>query len=193
MLALASRPGVFGVSLWGLLVAVLVGVLCITLAMADDAVYLRTVMPLASSDAVAVEPEPVALAADDAVEQRLVAMLSQDAASVPHQAVVNTERWRVVRMQVTAYCPCSICCGKFADGVTACNHKIVPGDTFVAADKMYRFGTDMIVPGYNNNQPVEVKDRGRVIKGNRLDVFFSSHSVAKTWGTRTLDVLVREN
>jgi 3D (Asp-Asp-Asp) domain-containing protein len=103
----------------------------------------------------------------------------------------NTAQWRVVRMKVTAYCPCRKCCGRHADGITACNHRIRPGDVFVAADKRYRFGTSMIVPGYNNNRQVDVKDRGRLIKGNRLDVFFASHRQAQKWGVKTLDVLVR--
>lgn len=101
------------------------------------------------------------------------------------------EQWRVVRMKVTAYCPCRKCCGRHADGLTACNHRIRPGDVFVAADKRYSFGTEMIIPGYNSNQPVTVKDRGRLIKGNRLDVFFHSHQQAQKWGTKTLDVWVK--
>lgn len=94
-------------------------------------------------------------------------------------------------MRVTAYCPCSECCGQYADGMTACGHKIRPGDAFVAADKQYSFGAEMVVPGYNNNQPVKVLDRGGAIKGDRLDVFFDSHQQALEWGVKYLDVRVR--
>lgn len=104
---------------------------------------------------------------------------------------VEEGQWQVKRMKVTAYCPCRICCGKHADGVTACNHRIRPGDVFVAADKSISFGTEMKIPGYNANRPVEVKDRGRLIVGNRLDVFMHSHQQAKQWGCRELDVLVK--
>jgi 3D (Asp-Asp-Asp) domain-containing protein len=100
-------------------------------------------------------------------------------------------KWRVVRMKVTAYCPCRKCCGRHADGITACNHRIRLGDVFAAADKRYAFETEMIVPGYNGNQPIQVKDRGRLIKGNRLDVFFHSHQQAQKWGVKTLEVLVK--
>ena len=105
--------------------------------------------------------------------------------------VEDPSRWQVVRMRVTAYCPCRRCCGRHANGITANNHRIRPGDKFVAADKFYRFGTEMIVPGYNQNRVIEVKDRGRLIKGNRLDVFYRSHRTAKKWGVKYLDVLVR--
>ena len=100
-------------------------------------------------------------------------------------------QWRTVRMRVTAYCPCRRCCGRHAHGVTANGYRIQSGDVLVAADKKIRFGTEVMVPGYNDAQPVKVMDRGRLIKGNRLDVYFDSHTTAKQWGTRYLDVLVR--
>lgn len=99
--------------------------------------------------------------------------------------------WRTVRMRVTAYCPCEKCCGEYSDGITACGHKIRPGDAFVAADKRYSFGTEMLILGYNNEQPVEVLDRGGAIRGDRLDVFFQSHEEALKWGVKYLDVKVR--
>ncbi len=99
--------------------------------------------------------------------------------------------WQTVVMRVTAYCPCRKCCGRFADGRTACNHRIRPGDVFVAADKRYPFGTEVVIPGYNGNRPVKVLDRGKAIRGNRLDIFFASHWVAKKWGTKYLLVRVR--
>ncbi len=101
--------------------------------------------------------------------------------------------WRTVRMRVTAYCPCRKCCGRHSDGITACGHKIRRGDTFVAADRKHSFGTKMIVPGYNNSNPVKVLDRGGAIRGNRLDVFFNSHQKAKKWGVRHLQVKVHRS
>jgi 3D (Asp-Asp-Asp) domain-containing protein len=99
--------------------------------------------------------------------------------------------WQTVQMRVTAYCPCEKCCGKYSDGITACGHKIRPGDTFAAADKEYPFGTEMIIAGYNNGQPIKVLDRGGAIAGNRLDVFFHSHEEALKWGVRYISVKVR--
>jgi len=99
--------------------------------------------------------------------------------------------WDMILMRVTAYCWCRKCCGKHSDGITANGHRIRLRDTFVAADKMYSFGTEMVIPGYNNSQPVKVLDRGGAIRGNRLDVFFNSHQRAKVWGVRYLPVKVR--
>ena len=101
------------------------------------------------------------------------------------------DEWESIEMRVTAYCPCTKCCGQYSDGVTACGHKIRPGDTFVAADRRYPFRTEMLIPGYSNSQPVQVLDRGGAIKGNRLDVFFATHEEALEWGVRHLDIKVR--
>ena len=108
----------------------------------------------------------------------------------PKEAAEQSGEWQTVRMRVTAYCPCPKCCGQYSDGITACGHKILPGDTFVAADKRYPFGTKMTIPGYNNGQAVEVLDRGGAIRENRLDVFFHSHEEALKWGVKYLDVKV---
>lgn len=99
--------------------------------------------------------------------------------------------WQTIRMRVTGYCPCRKCCGKYSDGKTASGHKIVQGDTFVAADSRHSFGTKMIVPGYNDCRPVQVLDRGGAIRGNRLDIFFNSHHKARQWGVRYLLVKLR--
>ena len=99
--------------------------------------------------------------------------------------------WQSVHMRVTAYCPCEICCGEHSDGVTASGYKIQPGDTFVAADKEYPFGTEMLIAGYENAQPVKVLDRGGAITGNHLDLFFNSHQEALKWGVKYIDVKVR--
>ena len=112
----------------------------------------------------------------------------------PDNSQSNAEQpgeWESIRMRITAYCPCPKCCGQYSDGITACGHKIQPGDTFVVADRRYPFGTEILIPGYSNSQPVQVLDRGGAIKGNRLDVFFATHQEALEWGVRYLDVKVR--
>ncbi len=101
------------------------------------------------------------------------------------------ERWVTVRMRVTAYCPCGKCCGKFSDGKTANGHHIRWGDRFVAAPKYIPFGTEMRIPGYNHGRTVKVADRGRVINGNRLDVFYNTHHTAGKWGVKYLDVQIK--
>jgi 3D (Asp-Asp-Asp) domain-containing protein len=98
---------------------------------------------------------------------------------------------RPVLMEVTAYCPCTKCCGKEAHGVTASGRLINHNHgRFVAADtSLLPFGTRLVIPGYSNG-PVEVVDRGGAIKGNKLDVFFPTHDEARQWGRRWVEVII---
>ena len=130
---------------------------------------------------------------DTSKEQQLIASLMQDVAMSASHEPQEKDGWKSVQMRVTGYCPCSQCCGSFSDGITANNHHIQPGDTFVAADKSYQFGTEMVIPGYNSDRSVQVMDRGGVIKGNRLDLFFHTHQQALQWGVQHLDVLIKTN
>lgn len=129
------------------------------------------------------------VSSDTIQEQELIALLMQDPPLSEKSA--PKPGWRRVQMRVTGYCPCSQCCGSFSDGITANNHHIQPGDRFVAADKSYPFGTDMVIPGYNSGNAVQVLDRGGAIQGNRLDLFFHTHQHALEWGVQHLDVLVK--
>jgi len=136
------------------------------------------------------EAEPEPYSPDNTIKKQPVN--SQANAEPPRFLVKATagSEWEGIQMRVTAYCPCPKCCGKYSDGVTACGHEIQPGDTFVAADRRYPFGTEMLIPGYSNSQPVQVLDRGGAIKGNRLDVFFATHQEALEWGVKYLEVKV---
>ena len=103
-------------------------------------------------------------------------------------------RTRVLRMEVTAYCPCTKCCGPRAQGITASGKTVSYNDgKFVAADtSVLPFGKKIVVPGYAGNAAVEVIDRGGAIKGNKLDLYFPSHEDALIWGRQMLDVTVYE-
>jgi len=95
-------------------------------------------------------------------------------------------------MEVTAYCPCKICCGPNARGITASGQSVsYHNQTFVAADtSLLPFNSQVIVPGYNHGKPVPVIDRGSMIAGHKLDVFFPTHAQAQRWGRQTLSVKI---
>lgn len=140
----------------------------------------------------------------DAAHRRLAERLAEaeaeaeadDPAASGHTTFVGRpiRAVRQLRMRVTAYCPCSKCCGKHADGKTASGYSVYTNrGRLVAADtRVLPFGMLVSVPGYDNDQPVPVLDRGRVIKGNRLDVLFPTHAQARAWGSRWLTVTVYE-
>ena len=89
-------------------------------------------------------------------------------------------------MDVSAYCPCELCCGKWADGNTASGVPAV--GRICAAPPEYPFGTVLDVEGYGE---YVVQDRGGAIKGNKLDLLFSSHPLAKGFGRQYLKVRIK--
>jgi 3D (Asp-Asp-Asp) domain-containing protein len=95
-------------------------------------------------------------------------------------------------MQVTAYCPCKRCCGPTAQGLTASGRPIsFNAGRFVAADThVLRFNTRLVIPGYADEAPVQVIDRGGAIKGNHIDLFFPTHDQARQWGMKWMAVTV---
>lgn len=100
---------------------------------------------------------------------------------------------RTFEANVSGYCLCGKCCGRWAKVYprrTASGHIIKPGDKFVAAPRNLPFGTLIIIPGYNNGQPVPVLDRGGAIKRNNLDLFFDSHKAALEWGRQKIPVKI---
>ncbi len=100
---------------------------------------------------------------------------------------------KTISMIVTAYSPDARSCAPFDDGITASGLSVMTnGGSLIAADKRFKFGTLLSVPGYNNNLPTPVLDRGGAIKGNRLDVLYPTHSIARKWGRQRVDVVVWE-
>ena len=91
-------------------------------------------------------------------------------------------RW----MRVTAYCPCQICCGPNACGITASGRPAV--GALVAVDpRLVKLGSMLDLPGCGWQLAA---DTGRVIQGNRLDLLFATHEEARRFGTRWLAVTI---
>jgi len=113
-------------------------------------------------------------------------------------------------MEVTGYCNCGICCsweypwysvyGLFASpvisegrskgkpknvGETAMGTQATYGT--VAADSSLPFGTIVYIPGYGYGR---VEDRGGAIQGNKLDLWFPTHTLARKWGRKKIAVRI---
>ena len=86
--------------------------------------------------------------------------------------------------KITAYCPCSKCCGK-TSGRTASGTTATAGRT-VAASSKFAFGTKLNIGGH----VYTVEDRGGAINGNKIDIFVNTHVEALQWGERYLSVSV---
>ena len=138
------------------------------------------------ADALMTQPQPPRLIVD--------AALSDASKDVPMFDGRPIRRVRQMTMLTTAYSPDSRSCGKWADGYTASGYSVwTNGMKLVAADtKVLPFGSLVSIPGYNGGRPVPVLDRGGKIKGNRLDLLYPTHQIAKQWGAQRLTVDIWE-
>jgi 3D (Asp-Asp-Asp) domain-containing protein len=84
--------------------------------------------------------------------------------------------------EITAYSPTVEECDA-SPLVTASGKRVYVGG--IAADlRVLPFGSQVIIPGYNNGQPCTVIDTGGAIKGNKIDVFLWGTHEAAHWGRR---------
>ena len=87
--------------------------------------------------------------------------------------------------KLSAYCGCSACCGS-SSGKTASGTTATEGRTIAADTSVLPMGTKVIINGHEYT----VEDRGGSISGNRIDVYFSSHSEALAFGVQYAEVYV---
>ena len=92
---------------------------------------------------------------------------------------------------VTGYCPCSICCGPYANGITASGATATPNHTIAvdAYNPIVPMGTKVVVDGVEYT----VEDTGDLNHyGNDFDVYFATHNEALQWGRKNIEVYLAE-
>lgn len=93
---------------------------------------------------------------------------------------------KILRMWASAYEPGPRSCGKYADGTTSCGLKA--GYGVVAVDpRVIPLGSKLYIEGYGH---AIAGDRGRAIKGNRIDLGFRTVREALNFGRRYVIVHV---
>lgn len=91
--------------------------------------------------------------------------------------------------KVTAYCPCTKCCGQYANGITSTGVTAQANRTIAVDPKVIPYGTMVFIDGH----PYIAEDCGGAIKSNRIDIYFDTHEEALNWGVKNLEVtIVRE-
>lgn len=104
----------------------------------------------------------------------------------------KTRRYREVWATVTAYCPCTRCCGSQARGRTSLGGTAwIPG---IAADpQALAYGTAVFVPGYGE---YTVDDTGGAMRRSwrhgrlHIDIRMKFHDQARQWGRRTMKIRI---
>lgn len=85
---------------------------------------------------------------------------------------------------LTAYCPCSRCCGK-SDGITSTGTTATEGRTIAVDPRVIPYGSTVTLyyeDGTSHTYTAE--DCGGAIKENRIDVFFDNHQTALQFGVQ---------
>ena len=88
--------------------------------------------------------------------------------------------------KLTAYCPCSICTGKYAKGITSTGTIATANRTIAVDPRVIPYGSNVEI--YGNNYVAE--DTGSAIKQYKIDIFFNSHSEALRFGVRYSEVFI---
>ena len=86
---------------------------------------------------------------------------------------------------LTAYCGCVKCNEGYRNNITASGVTARANHT-IAAPSNIPFGTRILI----NGREYVVEDRGGAIKGNRIDIYFDSHSEALDFGRQSAEIFI---
>lgn len=102
------------------------------------------------------------------------------------EAVEPVEDTNLGHFKLTAYCACELCCGEYANGITATGTIATQGRTIAVDPSVIPYGSEVLINGHT----YIAEDCGGAIDGNRIDVYFDSHSEALQFGVQYADVYI---
>lgn len=86
--------------------------------------------------------------------------------------------------KITHYCPCSICCGPWANGVTASGVTATTNHTIAVDPSQIPYGSKVVI----NGQVYVAEDCGGAIKQNCIDIYVATHQEGEDKGVYYTDV-----
>lgn len=88
--------------------------------------------------------------------------------------------------RITHYCPCSICCGPWADGITSTGITATTNRTVAVDPSQIPYGTKVVI----NGQVYVAEDCGGAIKENCIDIYVATHEEGESKGVYYTDVYI---
>lgn len=85
--------------------------------------------------------------------------------------------------RITHYCPCSICCGPWANGITSTGATATTNHTIAVDPSVIPYGSQVVI----NGQVYVAEDCGGAIKGNRIDIYVATHAEGESKGVYYAD------
>lgn len=107
-----------------------------------------------------------------------------DAVAVPEGAKLLP----LGNFRITHYCPCSLCCGPWADGITSTGVTARTNHTIAVDPTQIPYGSKVVI----NGQVYVAEDCGGGITRNCIDVYVASHEEGETKGVYYTDVYLLE-
>lgn len=93
---------------------------------------------------------------------------------------------RTISLVATGYCPCAKCNYPYSGKPSYLGYPLKKG--IVAVDpRVIPMGSKLYIEGYGS---AIAADQGNAIKGNRVDLCFSTHQQALNWGIKKVQVTV---
>ena len=86
------------------------------------------------------------------------------------------------------YCPCSICCGPWANGVTSTGVTATTNRTIAVDPTQIPYGSKVVI----NGQVYVAEDCGGAIKHNCIDIYVATHQEGEDKGVYYTDVYLLE-
>ena len=91
--------------------------------------------------------------------------------------------------RITHYCPCSICCGPWSNGITSTGVTAVTNRTMAVDPTQIPYGSKVVIDG----QVYVAEDCGGAIKENCIDIYVGSHAEGESKGVYYTEVyLIQE-
>lgn len=88
------------------------------------------------------------------------------------------------KFRITHYCPCSICCGPWANGITSTGVTATTNHTIAVDPSQIPYGSQVVI----NGQVYVAEDCGGAIKTNCIDIYVASHEEGESKGVYYTDV-----
>jgi 3D (Asp-Asp-Asp) domain-containing protein len=95
------------------------------------------------------------------------------------------QRTEIGVFKITAYCPCENCNGCWAGQPAKNGEEMEEGLTIAVDPDVIPLGSYVYIEGVGMRK---AQDTGSAIRGNKIDLFFSSHGETEEWGVRYLEV-----
>lgn len=91
--------------------------------------------------------------------------------------------------EITGYCKCVKCCGKWTNYPTKSGIWPEEGITMAVDPKVIPLGREVYIEGVGIRT---AQDTGSAIKGRRIDLYFKHHEDALRWGRQRRKVITQE-